>query len=51
LDAPTFRAGRVGRRLDHLLMRHPDSVRSWAEVVGHRYGSDHHPVIGIVELS
>jgi len=51
LDAPTFRAGRVGRRLDHLLIRHPDSVRSWAEVVGHRYGSDHHPVIGIVELS
>ncbi|UCC24586.1 MAG: endonuclease/exonuclease/phosphatase family protein [Gemmatimonadales bacterium] len=51
LDAPTFRVGAIARPLDHLLLRHPGSVRSSAEVVDHRYGSDHHPVIGIVELS
>jgi endonuclease/exonuclease/phosphatase family metal-dependent hydrolase len=54
-DAPelsdaTFRwAGLVGRKLDHLLMRFERPSEMSIQVVDARYGSDHHPVLAVIE--
>jgi endonuclease/exonuclease/phosphatase family metal-dependent hydrolase len=47
----TYNAGGVlGRRLDHLLYRLP-SGRVDVQRVASRYGSDHHPLVGVVRLT
>jgi endonuclease/exonuclease/phosphatase family metal-dependent hydrolase len=40
-----------GLVLDHLFFRLPDGMRVSSQVVGHRYGSDHHPVLGRITVS
>jgi endonuclease/exonuclease/phosphatase family metal-dependent hydrolase len=45
MRTPTFRDRLV---LDHLLLDLPDGWQGWIRVVPDRYGSDHHPVIGVV---
>jgi endonuclease/exonuclease/phosphatase family metal-dependent hydrolase len=48
---PTFRAaGVLSRRLDHLLARLPDAHRAQVRRIEHRYGSDHHPLLGVVRF-
>ncbi|MDT8342531.1 MAG: hypothetical protein RQ751_13555, partial [Longimicrobiales bacterium] len=47
-EGATFRVAGIGRRLDHLLVRLPGASAVWAEVVAERYGSDHHPVVGVL---
>ena len=46
----TYRALGVTRPLDHLLFRLDDRHRARAEIVADRFGSDHAPVVGVVEL-
>ncbi len=48
---PTFRAaGLVPRRLDHLLFRLPSGWTASLNQVDDRYGSDHHPLLSVVQL-
>ena len=47
LTTPTFR-DRL--RLDHLFFDLPDGWRATVHVVTDRYGSDHHPVLGIINV-
>jgi endonuclease/exonuclease/phosphatase family metal-dependent hydrolase len=42
---PTFRDRLI---LDHLFFDLPDPWEAVREVVGERYGSDHHPVLGVI---
>jgi endonuclease/exonuclease/phosphatase family metal-dependent hydrolase len=44
---PTFRGRLV---LDHLFFDLPDGWRATRDVVPDRYGSDHHPVVGVIEV-
>jgi endonuclease/exonuclease/phosphatase family metal-dependent hydrolase len=43
--APTFRARLV---LDHLFFDLPDGWRAFTRVLPQTYGSDHHPVVGVI---
>lgn len=45
---PTFA---FRRRLDHLLFRLPDGWRARFERVDERFGSDHHPLAGVLSLT
>jgi endonuclease/exonuclease/phosphatase family metal-dependent hydrolase len=49
-SAPTMNVGGIPRQLDHLLFRVPDGWQVSLERVNDRYGSDHHPVLGVVRL-
>lgn len=42
---PTFRGGLV---LDHLFFDLPDGWQAYRHVIADRYGSDHHPVVGLI---
>jgi endonuclease/exonuclease/phosphatase family metal-dependent hydrolase len=44
---PTFRGRLV---LDHLFFDLPEGWHATRHVVSNRYGSDHHPVIGVIRL-
>jgi endonuclease/exonuclease/phosphatase family metal-dependent hydrolase len=44
---PTFRGRLV---LDHLFFDLPDGWRATRDIVSKRYGSDHHPVVGVVRM-
>lgn len=50
VEGATFRAAGIPRRLDHLLFRLPEPGSARVGVVAERYGSDHHPVMGVVGL-
>jgi hypothetical protein len=51
-DEPTYTAaGVLGRRLDHLMLRLPPEYDADIQRVGHRYGSDHHPLVGVVRFA
>jgi endonuclease/exonuclease/phosphatase family metal-dependent hydrolase len=51
-DEATFSAGGLlGRRLDHLLVRLPPGLDTSVRRVPDRYGSDHHPLLGVVRFS
>jgi hypothetical protein len=48
---PTFHAaGVIPRRLDHLLLRLPDNYAVQVQRIEDRYGSDHHPVVGVIRF-
>jgi endonuclease/exonuclease/phosphatase (EEP) superfamily protein YafD len=48
---PTYTAaGVIGRRLDHMLYRLP-AGRVEVQRVASRYGSDHHPLVGVVRFA
>jgi endonuclease/exonuclease/phosphatase family metal-dependent hydrolase len=49
-DAPTMTVGGIPRRLDHLLFRLPDGWRASLRRLDDRYGSDHHPVLGVLRV-
>lgn len=49
-EGGTFRLAGIPRRLDHLLFRLPERSSASTRVVAERYGSDHHPVTGVVAL-
>ena len=49
-DAPTMTVGGIPRQLDHLLFRLPDGWRASLRRVDDRYGSDHHPVLGVLRV-
>jgi endonuclease/exonuclease/phosphatase family metal-dependent hydrolase len=46
----TYSAFGIGRPLDHLLFRLEDAQRAQVAVGADRYGSDHAPVSGVIEL-
>ena len=48
--APTMTVGGIPRQLDHLLFRLPDGWRASLLRVDDRYGSDHHPVLGVLTV-
>ncbi|HSG50105.1 MAG TPA: endonuclease/exonuclease/phosphatase family protein [Longimicrobiales bacterium] len=50
VEGATFKVAGIPRRLDHLLFRLPEPGSARAQVVAERYGSDHHPVMGVVGL-
>ena len=37
-------------RLDHLLFRIPDGSEARVQRIEERYGSDHHPLVGVVRF-
>jgi endonuclease/exonuclease/phosphatase family metal-dependent hydrolase len=49
-SAATMNVGGIPRQLDHLLFRVPDGWLVSLQRVNDRYGSDHHPVLGVVKL-
>jgi endonuclease/exonuclease/phosphatase family metal-dependent hydrolase len=49
-DGPTYSVAGVSRRLDHLFFRLPAGTTAEVRVASDRYGSDHAPVLGVVEL-
>ncbi len=50
-DAPTFTmAGVLSRKLDYLMFRLPAGWASTVRTIDDRYGSDHHPIVGVVDL-
>jgi endonuclease/exonuclease/phosphatase family metal-dependent hydrolase len=48
--APTMTVGGIPRQLDHLLFRLPAGWRASLLRVDDRYGSDHHPVLGVLTV-
>lgn len=49
-DGATYSVAGVSRRLDHLFFRLPLGTTAAVRVAPDRYGSDHAPVLGVVEL-
>ncbi len=49
-DGATFTVAGVGWRLDHLFFRLPTGTTAEVRVAPDQYGSDHAPVLGVVEL-
>ena len=51
VSEPTYSAaGVLGRQLDHLLFRLPPEYQVHVQRVSDRYGSDHHPLVGVVRF-
>jgi endonuclease/exonuclease/phosphatase family metal-dependent hydrolase len=50
VDGPTYRVLGIERTLDHLLFRLEGGQRASAAIVPDPYGSDHLPVVGVIEL-
>jgi endonuclease/exonuclease/phosphatase family metal-dependent hydrolase len=50
-EGATYHVGGLGRRLDHLMARLGGDASARAQVVEQYYGSDHRPVVGVVEVA